>query len=307
MPRTLQITVPSERSSELLQILPHQPGILGLQLQQGVSIQPPGDVITVQVLNRHLPAILDRLQRLGIAADQSSTLLTSELASVVSPPKNNRIVNDSAEGSWEEMEATVARGSNMTLNALLLMLTAGFIAAAGMRDGALHLLVAAMLIAPGFEPLLRISLNLANGGRMWRRGLTDSLKAYAVLCAGALAGFGLLGPPSPSAAPPYLPAPELIAFWSTVSPASLLVSGLAAAAGAMLIVTTRAVLTAGVMVALALIPSPVLAMLGILEGDAALALRAGARFAVEILLVTVVSLAVFGWKRLTLQRRRALW
>ncbi len=66
------------------------------------------------------------------------------------------------------------------------MAVAGAIAAAGIATNALHLVIGAMVIAPGFEPLLKISLGIAAAGTGWKRGARQTGAAYGVLVVGAL-------------------------------------------------------------------------------------------------------------------------
>lgn len=73
----------------------------------------------------------------------------------------------------------------MTAGKLGVMATAGFLAGLGLVSGTLHLVIGAMVIAPGFEPFSRLALGLIEGSRAWQRGLLDIAKGYAALAAGA--------------------------------------------------------------------------------------------------------------------------
>jgi uncharacterized membrane protein len=75
-------------------------------------------------------------------------------------------------------------------------------------------------------------------------------------------------------------------------------------AGGILVITMRSVLTAGVMVALALVPASALVGIGIVFTDMALAGKGFARLAIEIGLVLGTSLLVFSWKRYRIEKRR---
>jgi hypothetical protein len=55
--------------------------------------------------------------------------------------------------------------TNLGVNYLSLMALAGAIAAAGLWTGMLHIIVGAMVIAPAFEPLMRIPFGLICGTR----------------------------------------------------------------------------------------------------------------------------------------------
>lgn len=196
----------------------------------------------------------------------------------------------------------------MTVNAMFLMFVAGALAVVGITTGSIHTVIGAMVIAPGFEPLTRVALGAVGGGSALRRGLVDTGKGYLALLLGAvvasvlLPAFGkviLEGPDS------YLESSSLVRYWSSTDPASLFVSLLAGAAGAILVATNRTVLTAGVMIALALIPAAALVGAGVVAGNGEVAGGALARWLLDVLLVVGMSLLVFWWKRATVQRRDA--
>jgi hypothetical protein len=94
----------------------------------------------------------------------------------------------------------------------------------------------------------------------------------------------------------YLPAGSLLSFWTTISAAGVLASLGAGVAGAVLVATNRTVLTAGVLVALSLVPTAALVGVGLvtLSGEV---LRAGAlRFGLDVVIVGLTSALVCAWK-----------
>lgn len=310
MQRRVEIVVPPDRSGELLQAIGGLEGLLGLRISRSVSLRPPGDVISVELLNRALPALMRLLEDRGVGADERSAIQISELSALVSPTMNEKMTWETSNSSWEEMEAMVAKEGNMTPSAALLMAVAGALAVVGVLTGALHFVIAAMVIAPGFEPIARIALGaMAGSRRVLRRGIIHTLVGYAALLAGAAAttlvlrGFGL-DPLNPRAS--YVPGASLLALWSTVQPSSVLLSAAAGVAGALLIASGRSVLTAGVMIALGLVPAAALAAVGLATGDAALLGGSAVRWTVDAALVAGTGAVVFGWKRVRLFRRKML-
>lgn len=83
-----------------------------------------------------------------------------------------------------------------------------------------------------------------------------------------------------------------------------MVSIVAAFAGAAILVTNKSVLTAGVMIALALIPAASIIGMGLIEGDMDIAGSASIRFLLEVVIVAVFSGLFFLLKRLTTMKRR---
>lgn len=310
MPRQIQITVPPELTDVLLRDFAKLDGLAGVVVQRGVSVHPPGaDLITVVATSEPLLAIKRSLQNSGIAARPDCVVLTAEPLSVACSPESARIAADNSEATWEEMDQTMAKESNMTANGLLLMAAAGAIAAIGISTDTLHAVIGAMIIAPGFEPITRVALGLAAGGNSLKRGALDFLKGYLALAlAAAVTAWVLqrLGYPPLGGRETYLAEKSLMTFWTQFSAPGLLSSVIASVAGAVLIAANRSVLTAGVMIALALVPTAALASIALVAGDPTAAAQATMRWAAEVGIVAVMSLLVFAWKRRTVHRRRSL-
>jgi hypothetical protein len=191
MPRSVQISVPSEKTDDVIREMMKVQGLTGLRLQRGISLMPPGDSISVEITSRSLQDLMRLLDRMGIGQSIGS-VVTSHPLGIVSSPHASILATDTSEAIWEEVELTIGRESNMTLNGLLLMIAAGCVTVIGISTGALHLVIGAMVIAPGFEPISRIALGLAAGGQGWRRGAIDTAKAYTalILAAGVTAFNG---------------------------------------------------------------------------------------------------------------------
>lgn len=302
MPRIVSISLPAGRSAELAQALRGIDGALAIRLHRAVSLEPQGDLVEAEVLDRSLPAVMRLADDFGLGRDSSVSLTTSAPASVVSAGSRAAVLRDTSTSSWEEAELTLGRESTMTAAKTVVMALAGMIAAAGAVTGALHVVVGAMIIAPGFEPLVRVALGLVHRQRSWRDGLVDAARGYGALLLGAAAAGGVLtlaGTPLPAGGATYHPGEALLTYWTTTSWSSVLVSAAAAVAGALLVVTRRAVLTAGVMVALALVPALALAATATLAGAWDALGRALVRWLVDVVLV-------IGGSALVLQQKRRL-
>ena len=309
MPRNVEIVLPPESTDVVLKEVERMDGVMGVRLSKGVSRRPPGDLVTVLTTNTALHPLLRLLDRLGVARHPGASITTTEPAGLISPSNPEAVSRDSTDIPWEEMEFSMARESNMTPNALFVMFAAGLIAAQGTATGALHLVVGAMVIAPGFEPIVRVGLGLISRSPGWKHVLRDFGLAYLTLLAGGAAGGLLLmatGRSIPVAGGTYLEPGSLLTYWTTVSGPSVMVSLFAGAVGAVLIATNRSVLTAGVMIALALIPSMAIVGMGLVAGDIATIGGAVTRWAVDVGLVIAMSLVVFAIKHRTVQRRQMM-
>ena len=306
MPRTLQISVPSEQTEALIADL-REVGTLSLRLHRGASLQPAGDVVSADVTDRDLPAAAALAARYGAGTSSSVSLSTTRPESLVQAGQHKTVVRDTTVSTVPEVELAIARESTMTPMKIGVMAISGAIAGVGVLTGALHLVIGAMVIAPGFEPFSRVALGVVQRTAAWRDGLKDVALGYAALAAGgavaavlsAVLGAGPLSPGSGS----YLPASDLVSYFSTTSWTGVAVAVIAGGGGALLLVINRRVLTAGVMIALALIPSLALAAMALVAADLPLAGRATARFLVDAVLVTVMSALVFLGQRLHDGRR----
>lgn len=306
MPRTMQITVPESMTDELVSDLRKLDGILGIRLQRSASVEPAGDVIDVDVLNRHLPALADVAARHGIGSQSGTSLSTSQPVSVVSLSSADAIANDLSEATWEEMDLVMAKESNTTFNGLVVMAIAGLVATLGIAQNSLHVVVGAMVIAPGFEPIVRAALGVVARSRAWRIGLRQLLEGYAALVVGAVVAAAFLaatGNDPRGGGASYLPSGVLIEYWTTISATSVLIAFVGGVAGAVLVAANRSVLTAGVMIALALVPGASVAGIGVATADLGVAAAGALRWAVDVVLVGVAALAVLEVKRRTVHRR----
>lgn len=298
--------MPSPETDSVVEDVQRLDGIISLRVQRGISVHPPGDVITVETLNGSLSSLLRLLEQRGVGRSNGRSLTTSDPLSVVSPPFAEAIARDANEATWEEMELTIAKESNMTIDALLVMAISGIFAAIGLATNALHLVVGAMVIAPGFEPLSRISLGIVARGVSWKRGLIDVAKGYLALLGGAVATgivLRLLGTFPANSSPSYLPPNVLVSYWISITPASVIVAAAAGIGGALLIASHRSILTAGVMIALALIPTIGIAGLALVVWRLDVIGQVLLRWLVEASLVVIGGLVVFGTKQLTSHRR----
>jgi hypothetical protein len=309
MPRVIQVVIDPNHTEHLLERLHASKEPLGIRLQKGASVQPPGDVVSIDATTKSLHPLLRLLIDYGRRERTKLTMSTSEVASLVPETRYEEVVLDASEASWEEMELTIGKESNMDVNALAMMFLAGVIAVAGLVNNALHVVIASMIIAPGFEPLVRIGLGAVNGSEAWWRGAKHTLLGFGALFVGSVISAGLLlwaGEPLLAGEPSYLPAGTLVSYWTKISIFSVLVTGSAALVGAILVAANRSVLTAGVMVGLALVPSVAITAMALVSGDFGIATRAVLRWLMEVAFVIIASIIVFSWKRLQVHGRRMI-
>lgn len=306
MPKQVEIVVPAEKTDQLVRKVQSLNGLIGLRVQRGTSVQPQGDVISLQLTNRATLSLAQLLDEHGVGRASGTTITTSEPGSIISSSSAEAVARDTSEAIWEEMEMMMAKESNMTAGIQFLMAASGFLAAIGILTNSLHIVIGAMVIAPGFEPLTRIALGVITGSKAWRRGIWDSLRGYVMLILGAIIATAFLIFFTEHITVPggYEPSGALLSYWKTIDLGGVAISAVASAGGATLIAYNRSVLTAGVMIALALVPAGAMCGIAIALQSWSLLESGIRRLSVEFVLVIGMSLVVLGLKRLFLHRRR---
>lgn len=279
-----------------------------VQVFRGVSVDPPGDLVRLTIPNARLNEAMRMLDGRGLGRPGGVSLTSSLPDSFVPTHSSHLLERDTGEGSWEEMEMTICEDSNTSSpNTLIIMFLSGALATVGLATNALHLVIAGMLVAPGFMPITRISLSLVARHRGWRYGCADFLKAYFALVVGAAVTAGLLSAfgrdPLAVSSSYYVQTDWLFQYWTTFSLPALLGSAFAATAGAALVATKRSVFTSGVMIGLALVPTAALTAIYLVTGDPASAAKAALRFAVDVALVFALSVGLFLWARFHFHQR----
>jgi hypothetical protein len=303
--RTIELTIPALRTDGFVADL-EELELTALRLQRGASLRPPGDLVTLEVANDRLGEVMRVADRYGLGDEGGITMTTSVPLSMVGPTYQE-LTREVGATTWEELELSIGEDSTMRGDRTLVMFIAGVIAGIGITTGTLHAVIGAMIIAPGFQPIARFALGLINRSGAWRGGLIDVFRAYGALITGAsvaaLSSWLLGVDPLDAGLGTFFEPDLLVTFWSTITWAGIGTTVAAAVCGGVLISLNRTVLTAGVMVALALVPSAALVPMSLVAGDLGLAGRSLARFALEAAIVLVASMAVFAYKRRTDARR----
>ncbi len=306
MSRHVQISLAAHLTEQFIREIEPIEGVTGIGLHKGVSIRPKGDIITVELTNPALLELMRRLEARGLGKSADSSIVTGQLLSSVSSPDARQLTREPSDATWEEMESSLLKESNTNRNTLFLMFAAGVMAAIGVSTNTLHMVIGAMLIAPGFEPITRIGLGLVTGSQASKRGAHDLLRLYLALMLGAAVTtlmFLAAGQPPLSSGPGYLGDSALLTYWTSLTLTSTVVTAMSAIAGAILVATNRSVLTAGVMTGLALIPAMTIAVMALIVGEWAVCGLAIVRWLIDCLLVLLLSVLVFVWKRHSVQGR----
>jgi len=304
MPRIIDVTVASEKTVALVKRVRTLENVVSLSLQRNGSLDPPGDILTIATNNEGVRAIFKVLNAFDVLDGGSVT--TSEPRSLISRPHQGGLETETNETVWDEMASLLRQDTNFSGNFLMLMALAGAVAAAGLWTNTVHVVVGAMLIAPGFEPLLRIPFGFIGDPRaLATRGLLASLAGYATLALGAALTLWFLRWFDPATSTD-LGARSWVQYWSEVTPTGIFVAVIGGVTGAIVITTQSSTLTAGVMIALALIPTMALVGMAGAAGHWPLAVQGLILWAVNVAAVLMASGVAFGLKQLLVHRSKTL-
>lgn len=301
MPRSIEVSTTPEKADAILQRIDGIEGVVSLARQKGASLTPPGDVLSIQATSEATRPVLGILTDLDIMSNGSIHM--SEASNLISVEHQKLINKESNETIWDEMAFLLRRDTNLSFNYLAAMTLAGAVAAGGLWTDLLHLIIGSMIIAPAFEPLVRIPFGMITKAKeLIPSGLISTGAGYLCLAGGAALSTLILtlwnsGPP------PGLAQQQWVTYWSSLSFSGVLISIFGGIAGAVIVSAQRAVMTVGVMITLALIPSMALVGVGIITGEFAVAWQGFIRWLVDVVLVIAMSAIVFSSKKRFLHHR----
>jgi uncharacterized hydrophobic protein (TIGR00341 family) len=253
------------------------------------------------VTDDRLQATLDALQNVLGAQPTARILVLAVEASLPRPEGEQEAQEDTATAAREALVEGVRKGAYLTSTFLVLVALSTVVAAIGLVEDNVAVVIGAMVIAPLLGPNLALSLGTALGDLELVRTSARTLFVGIVLAVALSAVLGALWPMP-------LDSPELVARGGAGldSVALALASG---AAAALSLTTGLSSVLVGVMVAVALLPPA--AALGLFLGDGSPVPAAGAGLllAINVVCVNLASKVVFALRgvrpRTGLERAKA--
>ena len=293
MHHQIDVTVPSAAADGLVEELSAHDGVLALTHQRDGSVKPPGDVLSLHVLNRAIDDVLAAVER---AREQGPiTVATVRTESVVATGMQDAVEDDADESPWEEFERTLRHHGRLSTNYLALMALGGAIAVAGLVSPPVPqalALAASAIIAPAFEPVAKLAVAVLRGSLYRiRRSLVSVVVGYLVLAASGGVTFLVLRALG-MGEPAMLAKSEGVHMVVDPTVADWLVGAGGALAGLVIITSFREAVLAGALIALALVPAAALVGAGVVTGDWTLALEGLQRTGADMGLVVVLGGAV---------------
>ena len=242
------------------------------------------------VSNDRLQLLLDTLQNvLGAQVAARITVLPVETA-LPKPDEEKRREEGSATAAREALYDEAAGRARLDLNYLVLVMLSTVVAAIGLLENNVAVVIGAMVIAPLLGPNLALSLGTALGDTVLVRKAAKTLSAGILLAVLLSVGIGLAWPYGTD-------SPELLS--RTEAGLDSIALALASGAAAALSITTGlSSVLVGVMVAVALLPPATTLGLMLGQGELTLAVGAGLLLAVNVVSVNLASKIVFYVKRI---------
>ena len=307
MHRTIEITVASSGTDQLIDKLQAIEHVVGISLHRGASVKPPGDVVIVQSLNRGS----DEVMRAVAEARRHGavSVATAEVASLSDAEHQPAIDNDVDEALWEELETGLRHQGRITPNFLILMGLGGAIAGAGLLatgEPALQIIaaVAAAVVAPGFEPIAKIPLGIVLKRReVLMSGLVSTFAGYGILIAAAAAACGLLTALGAGVDADKFASLDAVKHIAQPSWPDLLISTLGALAGVTIQSAFRHSIIAGALIAMRMIDAAAVIGVGTVLGRLDLAAQGLQRLGIDLVLIALAGLLVFGLKQAFVHNR----
>lgn len=295
MPRTIELAISPELADALVPRLQNLDGVLGLARYAGASLTPPGDILTMQTCNDAEISVFKVLEEFRV--HEQGTILTRQPLALLPSENSQKVEDEGNEAVWEEMAFHLRGDTNVDFNYCSLMAISGAVAAVGLWADMLHIVIGAMVIAPAFEPLVRLPFGMIVGPqRMLLRGTWSIAAGYLLMALGSLVAVLILRLIDPQASLD-LESRYWVGYWSSFTPPGVLASVFAAIGGGIVISGLRSVMTTGVMIALALVPSISIVGMGLGAGDFSVIDGGLARWAVDAGLVMLISAMVIAAKR----------
>ena len=254
----LRLVVPADRSREVARRLAAADTVTNVVHQPGVCIDPPGDLIEVDVAREAASGVIDELRHHGIC-DDGSIVVSNPSAT---PFRRAGEIERAAIGDpddaviWDEVQEAAEDGVRSTISFHVFLAIAVALAGVALITDSPVLVVGAMVVGPEFATVAGIcaGLVLRNRGlvgRGVRLLVLGFALAIAVNCVLAFVGArtGLLSPDLVSR-----PRPQTDFVWNP-DRWSFVVALLAGAAGVLALSVDRAQAMVGVFISVTTVPA----------------------------------------------------
>jgi len=158
----LQITSPTHLTDAVIAVFADDPAVSQLAVLRGVSLEPAGDIVMVDVAREATNELLDRLERLGVP--EQGTIHVEPVAAWVSRAgfEADRLTPGASADAvvWAEVTQRAYEESELNWTYLAFMTLATLLAAIAIVVDSQVLVIGAMVLGPEFVPIAALGLAL---------------------------------------------------------------------------------------------------------------------------------------------------
>jgi uncharacterized hydrophobic protein (TIGR00271 family) len=175
----LRIITPPDLTGTVLRELAQEPGVTHITADPGAATEPPGDLVSCDVVRAAVNPLLRRLRSAGVVEHGGITMTEPEavLSTAADRAQAEILAPEIDTIVWEEVAARTSDDSVFSVSFGVLMVLAGVIAAIAVVTNNPVLVVGAMIVSPDYGPMAALSVALVN--RAWRPAWR-SLRALAL-------------------------------------------------------------------------------------------------------------------------------
>ncbi|MGE5691202.1 MAG: DUF389 domain-containing protein [Pseudomonadota bacterium] len=252
----LRLVVPPDLVEPVLGVLRETESVYGIVHLRGVAERPDGDLVTCEVAREDASIVIDDLCRLGL--DEVGAIVLEDVDSAVSAiaRRAERVAAGSPADAvvWEEVEARTSEGTEFSASFLAFMVLATLIAAVGILNDSIILIIGAMVVGPEFGPVAALCVSLVQRRLdLARRSAVALLVGFPAAIAASYA-LTLVLKALDEAPAERTTHPETL-FISDPNWYSVLVAVLAGIAGMLSLTTAKSGALVGVLISVTTIPA----------------------------------------------------
>jgi uncharacterized hydrophobic protein (TIGR00271 family) len=305
----LRVIAPPALAESAHRVLRDHASALNIVRLRGVAEEPSGDLILCDVASEDASLVIAELRALGL--EQHGSIVLEPVSSLVSDAA--RRAEEAAVGSpadavvWETVQYQTSESAELSFSLISFMVLATMIAALGIIQDSVVLIIGAMVVGPEFGPLAGLSVALVQRQRrLARRSLVALAVAFPVGIAAALALASVLR--AVDSAPERLTELSRPAtlFISHPDEYTVLVALLAGCAGALSLSTAKSGALVGVLISVTTIPAAANIGVASAYGDWDEVGGASAQLALNVACILMAVFATLSLQRWFYRRRRRL-
>ncbi len=301
------MVAPPALAEHAYRVLHDHPSALNIVRLPSASERPAGDLILCDVAREDASVVVAELRELGL--EREGSIAVEPVSSIVSHAA--RRAERAAVGSpadavvWETVEFQTSESAELSFSFLALMALATMIAALGIVQDSILLIIGAMVVGPEFGPLAGLCVALVQRRRdLAARSLGALAVGFPVGIVAALALTAILR--ALGSAPDELSAASHPAtlFISNPDEYSVLVALLAGIAGALSLTTSKSGALVGVLISVTTIPAAANVGVAAAYGDWSEARGAVTQLLLNLACIVIAVIATLLLQRWFYRRRR---